>query len=51
MTLGLVATFVLAITACAPKVGSPQWCADMKDKPKGDWSSNEVVDFAKKCLL
>ena len=37
--------------ACSPKVGSPEWCKVMKEKPKGDWSANEVTEFAKNCLL
>ena len=45
-----LAAFVL-VGACSPKVGSKEWCADMKEKPKGDWSVNEAKDFAKYCLL
>lgn len=37
--------------ACAPEVGSERWCNAMKEKPKGDWSANEVADFAKHCLF
>lgn len=40
-----------AVSACAPEVGSDEWCADMKEKPKGDWSANEAGDFAKHCVL
>lgn len=35
---------------CA-KVGSPEWCDNMDDKPKGDWTGNEAGDYAKYCLL
>ena len=42
---------VVVVGACAPEVGSKEWCADMKEKPKGDWSTNEAKDFAKHCLL
>ena len=45
-----LAAFVLVV-ACSPKVGSKEWCADMKEKPKVDWSVNEAKDFAKHCLL
>jgi hypothetical protein len=38
------------LTGCAP-VGSARWCANMKAKPKGDWTANEAVDFAKHCVL
>jgi hypothetical protein len=44
-------TFVLSFAACAPEVGSKDWCAQMKEKPKGDWSSNEMADYAKHCIL
>jgi hypothetical protein len=38
------------VAGCAP-VGSARWCANMKAKPKGDWTANEAVDFAKHCVL
>lgn len=44
-------TFLLTLAACAPEVGSDQWCADMKEKPKGDWSANEAADYTKHCIL
>ncbi|GIU50456.1 DUF3012 domain-containing protein [Shewanella sp. KT0246] len=42
---------VLGLTACAPEVGSEAWCKQMKEKPSGDWSSNEAADYAKHCLF
>lgn len=39
------------LLGCAPEVGSDEWCADMKEKPKGDWTANEATDYAKHCLL
>lgn len=51
LTAALTGTFLLALAACAPEVGSEKWCANMKAKPKGDWSSNEAVDYAKHCIL
>ncbi len=39
------------LIACSPEVGSEGWCKDLKQKPKGDWSANEVKDYAKHCLL
>ncbi|MGH1372908.1 MAG: DUF3012 domain-containing protein [Cellvibrionaceae bacterium] len=44
-------TSVLLLTACAPKVGSDDWCAALKEKPKGEWTANEAKDFAKHCLF
>ena len=40
-----------AVAACAPEVGSKRWCAAMRDKPRGDWTGNEVLDFARDCVL
>ncbi len=42
---------VFAISACSAEVGSKEWCDQMKEKPKGDWTSNEAGEFAKNCIL
>ncbi len=49
--LCLCATFAVALSACSPEVGSDRWCADLKGKPKGDWTVNEAKDFATNCIL
>jgi len=49
--LGFVTLFALGVVACSPEVGSPEWCTQMKEKPKGDWSGNEAADFAKNCIM
>lgn len=49
--LALVAFALTPLAACSPKVGSKEWCEQMKKKPKGDWSANEAADFAKHCVL
>ena len=41
----------LSLAACSPKVGSEAWCSAMKEKPKGEWTANELKDFTKHCLL
>jgi len=48
-TLAIMA--VAGLSACSPAVGSKEWCEDLKEKPKGDWSANEAADFAKHCVL
>jgi len=48
--LTLIVT-ILLLTGCSAEVGSEQWCADLKEKPKGDWTANEAGDFAKHCLF
>ncbi|MCB2427103.1 DUF3012 domain-containing protein [Methylophaga pinxianii] len=42
---------VFVFSACAPEVGSDEWCVHMKEKPKGDWTANEAGDYAEHCLL
>ncbi len=39
------------LTACSPKVGSPEWCEKIKEKDKGDVSINEAKDYAKHCIF
>ena len=39
------------LAACAPEVGSPKWCEAMKEKPRGDWTGNEALEFARSCVL
>lgn len=52
MMTALCALFVLAgVSACAPEVGSEKWCAQLKEKPKGEWSANEASDYAKNCVF
>ncbi|WP_033070048.1 DUF3012 domain-containing protein [Thalassospira australica] len=52
-TVGILSVLFLtaAVSACSPEVGSEEWCRDLKEKPKGDWTANEAADFAKHCLL
>lgn len=51
VTLTLSALLALSLGACAPEVGSDRWCANLKEKPKGDWSINEATDYAKHCIF
>jgi hypothetical protein len=49
--LVIVAGLATLLGACSPEVGSEEWCADMKQKTKAEWTANEAADFAKHCLL
>jgi len=42
---------LIFLSACAPEVGSEKWCAQIKEKPKGDWTANEAADYTKHCLF
>ncbi len=47
----IAALFALPLVACEAEVGSKEWCNDLKEKPKGDWTANEAADFAKHCVF
>lgn len=51
LAAGLAGMLLLGLAGCAPEIGSDKWCANLKAKSKGDWSSNEAVDYAKHCIL
>ena len=51
LTLALITAAGLMIGACSPEVGSDEWCADMKEKDKGNWTASEAADFARHCVL
>ena len=46
MTLAAV-----SLSACAPEVGSEKWCAKMKEKPRKDWTAQELGDYTKHCVF
>jgi len=51
LTIAAILLLTTSIVACAPEVGSEEWCEDMVETPKGDWSTNEATEFAKSCIL
>lgn len=53
LALALPASGLLALVAlgCSAEVGSKRWCEQMEEKSKGDWSTNEALDYAKHCVL
>jgi len=42
---------LLFLASCQPEVGSEEWCAELKAKPNGDWTLNEIQTYAKSCYL
>jgi hypothetical protein len=47
-----VALALLAsLSGCEPEVGSARWCEAMREKPRGDWTANEALDFTRHCLF
>jgi len=51
ISTSLLAVLLFILSACAPEIGSDEWCANMKEKSKANWTANEVADFAKHCIL
>jgi hypothetical protein len=49
--LGMLAFIPILLTACEPEVGSVKWCAMMEKKPKGEWSANAALDYARHCII
>ncbi len=51
MKVVVISFFSLAtLVACAPEVGSDEWCAELKKNPQGDWTVDDVTNYAKHCL-
>ena len=46
---GLLAVLFFA-AACAPKLGSDAWCNNLMDKPRGEWTAEEVKGVANHCI-
>ena len=47
----ILITACAGLSGCAPEVGSERWCEAMAEKPKGDWTANEALDYAEHCLI
>lgn len=41
----------LCLAGCAPELGSRKWCEQLDAKDKGEWTVDEVKDYARYCLL
>ena len=53
-TLSVIALGFILLTGlagCSPEVGSERWCANLKERPKGEWTVNEATDYTKHCLF
>ena len=47
----IVATAVVLLAACSTDPGSEAWCKAKKEQPKGEWTTDDAMVFAKHCLL
>ena len=46
----LVFATLICVTACK-QVGSEEWCADLKETPKSEWTLQQAGDYTKFCVL
>ncbi len=48
----LLLSFLLTLlSACSAEVGSKEWCEELSEQDKGEWTANEIKDYAKHCLF
>jgi hypothetical protein len=40
----------LFLVACTPEFGSERWCEKLGDKPKMDWTAEELKGFTNYCI-
>jgi len=41
---------VAFLTGCEAEMGGADWCAEMDEKSKADWSANEAMKYAEDCI-
>ena len=46
-----VVASISLLDACADKLGSEGWCDNLTETPKGIWSTRQVADYAKYCVV
>jgi len=51
LTVMFAAFIALSFSGCAAEPGTKAWCDSMKEKPKGEWTTNEAGTFTKHCVL
>ena len=39
------------LSACEPEIGSERWCKKMDETAKGEWSANDVTEYAGNCVF
>lgn len=47
----ILALSALMLQGCSPEIGSEEWCRQLGEKPKADWTANNAADYAKHCIL
>ncbi len=50
-TIIAVLATIFLLSACSAEVGSEEWCNELKESNKADWTSREAKDFTKHCIF
>ena len=48
LLVGLLVLF--SLTSCSPDIGSEKWCNNLFEKPKQEWTRDEVLGLTKHCI-
>jgi hypothetical protein len=51
LAVASVLSLAFLLVGCSPEVGSDAWYAYMKEKPRGEWTTNIAKDFATNCVF
>jgi hypothetical protein len=44
-------TLMAAISGCSSEIGSEAWCTMLTEKPKAEWSTNDLKNYAAHCVF
>lgn len=47
----LVIASLLLLGACSVEPGSEKWCAQKEEQPKSEWSTGDMMTYARNCLI
>ena len=48
LILSIISIFIVS---CSADIGSEEWCEELKEKPKDNWTANELTHYAKHCIF
>ncbi len=50
--IAIFALFIaLSFSGCSAEPGSKAWCDAIKEKPKSEWTADDLGTYAKHCVL
>lgn len=49
--ISISSILAIVLLGCSPDVGTKEWCKELKEKPKGEWTANELGNYTKHCIF